>query len=163
MVAYSLDVTAYKLPLAVVAAHGLSDLTSWHTLVVYPLAALLPSFAVTPVFCALSVLHFSDDAGLFASLALHALLAAASRLRGRDRAFMLVAGYSFLVHVPCHLRRLWKSRRRAACALVVGGGAMSAALRRRLPDVLVFSDALQRIVVAHVLVELIHAVEALPP
>ena len=141
---------------AIVAAHGLTDLDSAAWVRPYLAMALLPipTEAVTALFCAASIDHFSEDSSPLLSVALHALVLAAGLLFGVQTAFMTMLGYLALLHVPSHYARCaCRGRGRAAkWAFVVGGvGALGSMF---LPEMDVsFGDELQRLVIAHVVVE----------
>ena len=159
MVAYRISVAKYRPFLYAVAAHGLSDADSVCCFPAYALAFSIPmsSNATTVLFCCLSLLHFAEDVGVPWSLLLHCGAAFATLKRGNDAGFFVIFAYSALVHVPCHLHRLWKHGRHAAALLVAVAGAAAALGSRRLPGVLLLDDAAQRVIIAHIFVECMHA------
>ena len=87
MTCYELDVTDWKPALAVVAAHGMTDLHNLEWVPQYAMWMLMPmpSVAVTTTFCAASVVHFSDDSGPWPAALVHgaaALIGARVVIRG---------------------------------------------------------------------------------
>tara|TARA_X000001036_G_scaffold381407_1_gene373423 strand:- start:389 stop:868 length:480 start_codon:yes stop_codon:yes gene_type:complete len=147
---------AAKPAFAIVAAHGLTDLDSSAWVTPYLTLALLPmpTEAVTALFCASSVFHFSEDSSPLLSAGLHTLVLVAGLFFGVQTAFMTMLGYLALLHVPAHYTRCaFRGRGHAAkWALVVGGAAALGSVF--LPEVDVsFGDELQRLVIAHVVVE----------
>lgn len=156
MTRHDLDVVGWKPALAVVAAHGMTDLNTLDWVPHYAMWSLLPmpSCMVTGVFCASSVVHFAEDGGRWLSLLVHASAALVGLRSGRDAAFKVMLAYLLLWHTPKHYRRHWKEGRRRG--LVIAGAASAVALLccRRLPDRLPFTNWLQRIVIAHISHEL---------
>ena len=144
------------LPLAVVGAHGVTDLDFPGFWVGYTACLLtpLPSTIVTLLFVLGSVLHFADDLGPRGSGALHAGLLVVGAGFGLQAAFDAMVGYLALVHVPAHYARCaargrFKALWFAAACTVAGYAAAAAHDARSLP----LGGALQRIVVAHILCE----------
>ena len=147
---------AAKPAFAVVAAHGLTDLDSPAWVRPYVTMALvpLPTEMVTALFCAASIAHFSDDSTVRLSVAVHAGVLVTGLLVGVQAAFMTMLAYLTLLHVPGHYARcVRRGRRRAAsCAFVVG--AVAALASMSLPECdLCFNDELQKLVIAHIIVE----------
>ena len=137
---------------AVVAAHGATDAdVGFACALVYALACMLPDGCTTPLFFAASVLHFALDASLVVSLVVHwagALVAAAASPACGLR---VVGAYLLCVHVPAHYARCWRAQRyRGLLCAAVATAALASRARRRF----VLSKRLQRVVLAHVLVDL---------
>lgn len=181
------------------AAHGMTDAAAIAStpalLLPYTtLAVPLPGGVTTLTFFMASVVHFASDIGLALSAAMHCALGCAALLH-RDASFLVMSIYFCFVHTPLHYTRLFVSGRHAAvgAALGVTGllGVVSAvpALSRRaqqwLPDgarllapyvggtdgAIHITHMMQKLVVAHVVVEGLHAASigepwlpsALPP
>lgn len=152
MTNFQLEVASWKPALAVVAAHGMTDLHTWDWIPHYALWTILPlpSCAVTGVFCTYSFAHFAEDGGRWVSLLAHVVVAAVAARKGMDAAFKAMIAYLLLWHTPNHYARHWRHGRKrgvyiAACATLAGLLAC-----RRLPDRLPFGNLLQRIVIAHI-------------
>ncbi|MBD39103.1 MAG: hypothetical protein CMB11_01790 [Euryarchaeota archaeon] len=156
MTAFTLTLAPAARPaLAIVATHGLTDFGSAALTPSYLLclACPAPSVLVTALFCAASVLHLSLEAGWLGSLALHALAAVLDWTHGHDVAFGAFLAYLACVHTPQHYAR---ERRRGNGALVTLATLAGLGLACVwAPVTFVLTDALQRVVVAHVLV--VHA------
>ena len=142
--------------LAVVAAHGLTDLDSWEWRLPYATWLLLPlpGSAVTTIFCMLSIIHFSEDIRIAPSLLLHTALLLVGYAHGQQTALHTVLVYLCCVHVPAHYWRCWARRRYAGLGIAAAGTAATLALSHRAPAQLELSHLLQRIVIAHVTHEL---------
>ena len=130
------------------STHGLTD-------AMHPMGALWPYLLVLVplppgltqvLFFAASTLHFGDDVGLGASLALHATLVSLS-LRRRHLATALGCAYYIGVHVPLHLWRHWDRTPLARVALAGAGALWPWTRRVRRCEV---PPVLQRLVVSHV-------------
>ena len=144
------------LPLAVVGAHGVTDLDFPGFWVGYTACLLtpLPSTIVTLLFVLGSVLHFADDLGPRGSGALHAGLLVVGAGFGLQAAFDAMVSYLAFVHVPAHYARCWARGRFTALwfawtCTAVGYAVAAAHGARTLP----LGDALQRIVLAHIVTE----------
>jgi hypothetical protein len=156
MTAFTLALAPAARPaLAIVATHGLTDFGSAALAPSYLLclACPAPAVLVTALFCAASVLHLSLEAGWLGSLALHALAAVLDWTHGHDVAFGAFLGYLACVHTPQHYARERRRGNRVLAALATLAGVLLACVWR--PATFVLTDALQRVVVAHVLV--VHA------
>ena len=149
--------------LAVVAAHGLTDLGDAHFVEWYALGALIPEAWVTPAFLGASVVHFGLDfeEGEVASACMHAYVAAVGAIWGVDDAADCMLVYLSFWHVPEHYRRHLRHERHLRVAIAAVGTlllvlyALCTAQRLgpgRLSFVL--DDRMQRVVVAHTCVEL---------
>lgn len=156
MTNFDVDVTRFKPALAMVAAHGMTDLHSLGCLPYYAASLLLPlpSAIVTVAFCAASVVHFAEDGcGVAGSLLVHAAVLGVGMTVGMDDAFTLMLRYLTAWHVPHHYyRHIQLARWRGLlCASVATGAALR--MRARCPDRLSLNDGIQRIILAHVLFE----------
>ena len=156
MTNFQLEVASWKPALAVVAAHGMTDLHEWDWVPHYMLWTLLPlpSFMVTGLFCASSVAHFAEDGGPLVSLAAHASVALIGLRRGADVAFKAMLSYLLLWHTPRHYLRHWRKGRKRGVYVAALATAVGLLYCRRLPNRLPFGDLMQRIVIAHISHEL---------
>lgn len=155
MVAYTLALHGTQSALAVVAAHGLTDLDSFGWLPVYALWYFVPNALVTPGFVASSMVHFSYDIGRMGSLALHAAVGALCLVRGPDLAFEAMLIYLAAVHVPLHYRRCLLRGRIFGVCLAVVVTVMLLLLSKQMNSVFFFGNWLQRIAAAHIVHEFI--------
>jgi len=144
------------LPLAVVGAHGVTDFDVPAFWIEYTACLLtpLPNTMVTLLFVLGSVLHFADDLGPHGSGALHAGLLVVGAGFGLQAAFDAMVSYLAFVHVPAHYARCWARGRFKALwfawtCTAVGYAVAAAHGARTLP----LGNALQRVVLAHILTE----------
>ena len=155
MGAYAFDVAHVRPLVAVVAAHGATDLATRRWPPAYALCCLapLPPPVVTGLFVAGSLVHFAEDVGPDGTIALHSLAGMATLLGGAQRGLEFMLAYLACVHTPAHYARCWRRRRwRAlACAGLATLLALAASLRVRG---VVVGHIVQRLVLAHVVCEL---------
>lgn len=155
---YHIETTspAIATAVAIVSAHGLTDLDSLRWVVPYAVfsALPLPGHVVTALFCGMSVLHFSEDVSPDASFALHAAIAAVGLAFGKQAAFRAMLVYLTLVHVPLHYTRCLKRKRHTALRIAAVGTVAALWLARRTPHTLPLTHPIQRIVIAHIAHEL---------
>ena len=145
---------ATRCALALVQAHGLTDLRNLQRVLPYALAVWppLPGIAVTGAFFAASVVHIAHDAGIGGSIALHATIGALYWGCGQETAFYAMLAYLACVHAPLHYAAVLRETTRASYATVGLALALTPAfahVTRRAPHVCV-SHTAQRIVLAHV-------------
>ena len=154
MCVYEFHVQHLRPLVALVGAHGATDLATGHWPPIYAACCLapLPPKAVTALFVAASLVHFAEDGGPDGSLAIHSLAGFAWLWLGAQRALELMLAYLALVHTPAHYARCWRRRRRGALALAAVATAVAGVATRRMGAVCV-SHAVQRLVVAHVVCE----------
>ena len=154
MVAVAFDLAHLRPVAAIVAAHGATDLGSWHWTPRYALCcfAPIPSIVVTCLFVLSSLAHFAEDVGPDGSLALHSLAGLATLLGGPQRGLEFMLAYLALVHTPMHYLRCWRQQRWLALAFAALTTSI-ALLVAQFMDVVRIGHALQRIVVAHVWTE----------
>lgn len=154
MCVYDMRVAHLRPLVAIVGAHGATDLATRHWPPVYAVCCLtpLPPRVVTSLFVAASLVHFAEDGGPDGSFAIHSLAGFAWLLLGAQRALELMIAYLSLVHTPAHYVRCW--RRRRWCALVLASVAtlVAGTLVQPLHAVCI-NHAVQRLVVAHVVCE----------
>lgn len=141
--------------LALVAPHGLTDLNKPRVFERYAawLALPLPPFGITLLFCAASVAHLrSELGGRGGSLLVHALVHELHRLLGAQAAFDAFMVYFAFVHTPLHyLTELVHGNGALVCACLAVSAALCAAGSALVRDgTWVLTDAMQRLVVAHV-------------
>ena len=154
MGAYAFDVAHVRPLVAVVAAHGATDLATrrWPPAYVLCCFVPLPPLAVTGLFVAGSLVHFAEDVGPDGSLALHSLAGLAALLGGAQRGLEFMLAYLACVHTPAHYARCWRRKRWRAlgCAGLATLGALAAS---RCVQSVVVGHAVQRLVFAHVICE----------
>ena len=158
MVAFELDVSDFRREIAIVAAHGFSDIDSLVWVPVYALLLLvpLPSRMVTCVFCLASAFHFSEDVGAWGSAAVHCAAFAITKAKGKNSGFKFMSMYLFYVHTPLHVMRLVKKSRRLGCGALLLACFLGY-MHPSPPEKLALSDTLQKLVIAHILVEFFRA------
>ena len=156
MVRFVVDIAGWKPALAVVAAHGMTDLNTreWIPLYLGWLLLPLPPSMVTGIFCASSIVHFANDGGPWVTLLAHAGSALVGMLKGKDAAFKAMLTYLCLWHTPRHYARHWKQGRARGLALSAVATVAALALCHRLPNRLPLTDTMQRVVIAHISHEL---------
>ena len=158
MGAYAFDVAHVRPLVAVVAAHGATDLATRRWPPAYALCCLapLPPPVVTGLFVAGSLVHFAEDVGPDGTIALHSLAGMATLLGGVQRGLEFMLAYLACVHTPAHYLRCWRRRRwRAlACAGLATLAALAASRWMVQGSGVVVGHAAQRLVLAHVVCEL---------
>ena len=146
--------------LAVVAAHGATDLNEmscfWDYALVCGVMSFSPQWFTMAAFLSSSVLHFENDLGDRGSVALHFGVACVGALCGPGVAFATMTAYLALVHVPLHYLRCFRRRRFRG----LFAAAFATVLLLLKPDVLLengsfeVTQQMQKIVIAHVIHEL---------
>mgnify|MGYP001434552545 CR=1 FL=1 len=155
MVAYTLQLTSVPNPIiALVVAHGTTDLATTHWPPIYAACCLLPlpPHAVTALFVACSFVHFAEDFGRGASLALHVIAGAVWMSLGVQRGLEFMLGYLALLHTPSHYARCWHRRRWRALG-IAAAATLVASVSLRHVEVVVVGHVAQRVVVAHICTE----------
>jgi len=154
MPAYAFVFEAWLRPVvALVGAHGATDLDTRTWPIAYLAAALLPHRTVTPVFAFFSWVHFSEDLGLLGSMSLHIIAGLVWQFGSAQHGLELMLAYLAGVHTPLHYTRCWMRGRLAGMGMA--GLATLGAWRflgHNTRSVTV-SEAAQRVVIAHVLTE----------
>lgn len=152
MTIFHLDVSHVRPFVAVVAAHGLTDLDSHEWVAPYIVWGLAPLHGtlLTTLFCAASTVHFAEDYGPRTSGVVHAAAAAIAATCGLDVAFQAMIVYLALVHTPAHYARCYRRGRTRGLALAAIGTAAALAAMPLVPDTLVVDHWVQRIVIAHI-------------
>lgn len=138
--------------LSVVATHGLTDLSHPGVFGRYAcwLALPLPSPATTLLFCLASLLHLSDELGGGGSLFVHALAYEVHRLLGAQAALNAFLVYFAFVHTPLHYLTETLHGNGALVRVSLAASALLCVLGRGCAA-FALTDAVQRIVIAHVL------------
>ena len=151
---FELNSDLLKIALAIVAAHGVTDLDNCWWIVVYPFCLALPDSLTTPIFFILSILHFYDDLGVFGSIVLHSLIILSVVLKRQNMGFKSVVFFIVFVHVPLHYARCIHNHRYAALAIAAISTYVSVVISQtRKVDIFLFTESIQKVVCAHVIVE----------
>lgn len=154
MCVYDFHVGHLRPLVALVGAHGATDLATRHWPPVYAACCLtpLPPKAVTTLFVAASIVHFAEDGGPDGSIALHSLVGFVWLAYGSQRGLEFMLAYLACVHTPAHYLRCWRRKRWRAlgCAAVTTMAALAAS---RCVQSVVVGHAVQRLVFAHVICE----------
>jgi hypothetical protein len=153
MPAYAFVFEAWLRPVvALVGAHGATDLDTRTWPIAYLTAALLPARTVMPVFMFFSLLHFSEDVGFVGSISLHVIAGLVWQFVSAQKGLELMLAYLAGVHTPLHYHRCWMRGRCGGLgmAFLATLGAWNLLGRTRTVTV---SEAAQRVVIAHVLTE----------
>ena len=155
MVAFHLLLPGTQPALAVVAAHGMTDLDSADWVPVYMAWCLVPDVLVTPAFVASSIVHFESDLGRFGSLLLHCAVGVLWLLRGQQIAFEAILFYLTVVHVPLHYRRCLLRGRVRGLGVAATATVAFVSLSDQIGGVFSFEDVFQRIASAHIIHEVV--------
>ena len=149
---------------ALASAHGVADVdTVVETRSVAPLLpyallfAPLPTSLTTLSFVCASVFHFGSDFGLRWSVSLHAVAAVLYAVHGVAPAAAVVTTYYCLLHVPlCYLRlaRAGRTVALTACAVTTAAVGVVVSATSVHAECVQLTDAMQRLVLAHVLVNM---------
>lgn len=155
MCVYDFHVGHLRPLIALVGAHGATDLATSCWPPVYAACCLtpLPPKAVTGLFVAASLVHFAEDGGPDGSIALHSLVGFVWLAYGSQRALEAMLAYLSIVHTPAHYARCWRRKRWRALAVAAAATAIASAVVARSFRVVRVSHAVQRLVVAHVACE----------
>ena len=153
MTAYSLDASGLQTIVALVAAHGATDLATRVWPFTYAACYMIPPSLVTPVFVLGSLVHFEEDIGLEWSLALHAVAGIVWWRGGAQRGLELMLAYLSALHTPAHYQRCWRRGRRVALLAAGTTTALLAWLLLHYDTILSVDHRIQQIVIAHVLTE----------
>lgn len=158
MVSYTFQVAHLRPAVAIVSAHGATDLATLHWPPIYATCCLipLPSHIVTGLFVISSLIHFAEDIGRHRSLALHSFSGIIWLLSGAQHGLEFMLGYLTLLHTPCHYLRCWNRHRWCAMGVSIIATFIAMALLNDT-DVVIIDNAVQRIVIAHIYTE--HLVE----
>ena len=154
MCVYDFHVGHLRPLVAVVGAHGATDLATRHWPPIYTVCCLtpLPSKVVTGLFVAASLVHFAEDGGPDGSITVHSIAGLAWLVLGAQQALELMMAYLALVHTPAHYARCVRRRRWAALIVAAVATVVASVLVRPLRTVCV-NHAVQRLVIAHVVCE----------
>ena len=154
MVAYTFQVAHLWPAIALVGAHGATDLATSHWPSIYLTCCFmpLPSHVVTGLFVISSVVHFAEDIGHHGSLALHSFSGILWLLFGTQRGLEFMLGYLTLFHTPSHYLRCWTRRRWCAMGISFIATFIAMALLNNT-NVVTLNNTVQRIVIAHIYTE----------
>lgn len=156
MVSFVIKTAGVKPLLALIAAHGLTDLDTHKCVVPYAIATAvpLPTEVVTLLFCGASVAHFSNDIGKRGSLLVHGAVLAAGLHSGVQAAFKLIILYLAFFHTPIHFVRCFLRKRQKAAI-----GTLAVTLLAMVPcsiimaETVILNDLMQRVATAHIITE----------
>lgn len=154
MTVYTFPVQGLRPVMAVVAAHGATDLNTFECIPAYAMWMLLPlpGAFITTAFLLLSLMHFSQDLGQSWSAALHVAVGL-MHVRGNTAgAFRLMLAYLMVVHTPMHYQRCVQRRQWRGIAVALSTTALMLLWPNRLigKATFVMNHWIQRIVLAHV-------------
>jgi hypothetical protein len=156
---FQIPITGVVRPVvAIVAAHGITDLDTPAWRWPYALVCAIPDPAVTALFFTASVIHFAMDVGARQSVGLHVVTAALWYSHGIAIAFHTMLAWLF-VHTWLHYRRCFVRKRFTALAIAtIATTATLLAIKCVLPEpttTLVVGSWAQRIAIAHIVTELV--------
>ena len=140
--------------LALVLPHGLTDLSKSGVLGRYAcwLALPLPSAVITWLFCVASWVHLAHDVGgLGGSLFVHGLVHEVYRLLGPDAAFNAFLVYFAVLHTPLHYLTEYAHGNGTLVSVCLATTVVLLLCVAQHWHVFALTDAMQRLVVAHVL------------
>jgi len=151
---YALEMAHLRPIVAMVGAHGATDLATWKWPPIYAACCLtpLPPCAVTGLFIASSLVHFASDFGPDGSIALHSLAGTVWLVLGAQRGLEFMLCYLSLLHTPAHYVRCWRQRRWNALLIAAVSTTVLAVVLRHV-RVVTIGHVAQRVVFAHVCTE----------
>ena len=141
--------------LAVIAAHGVSDVQKpIPHLATYALA-LCPIPGTSAAFGVSSVVHFAKDIGIVGSVILHAVLCATASVNLR-LACVILQVYMCVLHIPAMLMALALRAEWTAVASIAVSTAAAWIVRAKLAPggVFVLGEIMQRIVIVHTILNI---------
>ena len=151
---FNIENDVFRLILALVAAHGVTDFDSVWWVVIYPLFWAIPDKLTTPTFFTLSLVHFAEDLGFIASTVLHSLILFSIAFECQQLAFNVVVCFIGCIHVPLHYSMCFHNRRYIALSIAALSTCVSVVFSQtRKFETFVFNGLMQRVVSAHVVVE----------
>lgn len=155
MVSFVIKTAGVKPLLALIAAHGLTDLDTHKCVVPYAIATAvpLPTEVVTLLFCGASVAHFSNDIGKRGSLLVHGAVLAAGLHSGVQAAFKLIILYLFFFHTPIHFVRCFLRKRQKAALGTLAVTLLAMVLSPKMGETVILNDFMQRVATAHIITE----------
>lgn len=154
MVLFSIPLHGTQPVLAVVAAHGITDLDSIDWVPPYVICSLVAAPLVTPVFLTASVGHFAEDVGIGVSAVIHAAVGVVCLLFGPELAFTIMLAYIAIVHVPIHYAKCLLRGRVRAVIFGVAATVAAVAFSSSIGPVFCFNDCMQRVATAHIFHEM---------
>jgi len=154
MTVYTFSIDGLRPALAVVAAHGATDLDRLDCLAHYAAWLLLPCPGefITALFLASSTLHFAEDVGLWGSILVMATTGVLHFCGNTERAFQFMFAYLLVVHTPMHYARcIDEGCVRGLFVAAIATLCMLSYPRRLLGErFFVMGHGVQRIVLAHI-------------
>lgn len=155
MVQFAIQTQCPNWPIAVVAAHGLTDCIRGPWLLSYALLVVpLPGWAVTTAFAAASLAHFAVDVGWAASVVGHLMLTGLYAASKDALAFGMLMAYMVLVHVPGHYGNVYEKEFGEGAVGVAALATLALAVWPPWRGVFHIDHLAQRLVVSHVLCNL---------
>ena len=155
MTQFHFGTSGARTAVALVAAHGMTDLDSPHAWIPAYLVAWTPmqSRAISMVFALASMEHFATDVGYLGSILLHTCVGAVTVALGTQAGLTAMGVYLVGVHVPSHYARCAARGRLNALRIVTVSSAVAVGLSAAIPRRLTLTDGMQRTVIGHVLTE----------
>ena len=141
--------------LAVIAAHGVSDVQKpIPHLATYALA-LCPIPGTSAAFCVSSIVHFAKDIGIVGSVLLHAVLCVIATVNLR-LACVVLQVYMCILHIPVMLLALALKAEWTTVACIAAATAVAWVVRSKLAPGgwFVLGEIMQRIVVVHTILNI---------
>jgi len=148
---YSLHMQHVRPLVAIVGAHGATDLATSQWPQIYTLCCFvpLPPPIVTGLFVASSMVHFAEDVGPDGSLALHSIAGFLWLALGAQRGLEFMLAYLSCIHTPAHYIRCLRRRRWTALAVAAVFTIVALVVVQNM-SVAPIGHATQRLVIAHV-------------
>ena len=155
MTAFHFCTAGARTAVALVAAHGMTDLDSPRAWIPAYLAACTPmqSRMISTVFVVASIGHFAEDVGSTGSLLLHACVGAITVALGHQAGLTVMGMYLVGVHVPNHYQRCAARGRFNALRIAAVSSIVAVGLARGMPAKVTLTDGVQRAVIGHVVTE----------
>ena len=148
---YSFNMQHVRPLVAIVGAHGATDLATSQWPQIYTLCcfAPLPSPVVTSLFVASSMVHFAEDVGPDGSLALHSIAGFLWLALGVQRGLEFMLAYLSCLHIPAHYIRCLRRRRWTALAVAAVFTIVALFVVQNI-SVAPIGHTTQRLVISHV-------------
>ena len=155
MVEFALPIKCPNWLLAVVAAHGSTDIVLGPRLICYVFVLLpLPDWMVTCGFAIASLKHFAHDVGMNFAVVLHLVLVVLYARARTQLATSVLLGFMVLVHLPRHFARVltedYAFEAMAFCALFTA----TLDYMKLWKESFLLSHVAQRLVISHVICHL---------
>jgi hypothetical protein len=153
---FAISSAAEAAAISIVGAHGATDVDVPGFVFPYLVVCVLPDAAITPLFVLSSLVHFSFDVGVVLSATLHWVAFLATCAGGFHRGIQVIFFYLLFVHTPFHYQRCWREGR----TLALSTAALTTVVMHRFvrgATSVSLGEWRQRVVIAHVANELLHA------